>query len=295
MKWKGFGVSLLIILGMSSFSSCSLERKIARTYLKNFEGKHIWVNFPESMIKTNLKSDNPDEITDINPTVVDSSNNYKSTYLKYLNDSVFLKNCEQSLKNELIALGFQFELQHSDTIDFHANDYYKFTLVQMELEEMNTRAAPEDFRSMLGSNVYGTNKDVEGVGSYYFDKTLNAINLNAWFELKGNPLTIQQFPVLYANHTIIDDIESDIYEGDYMWHYTIFYNSELERIKMSDIYDLARMAGKKYAIYLFDYLLNLNIQEQMPIGKIPKHYYHYDLDTKWLTIWFPERFVELNP
>lgn len=286
---------LLTILTGVILVSCSPERRIARSYMRSFSDKQIKVTFPKQLLKTNLKMDSLNKTAGLFEKDSDSSNYYRSTYIQYLNDSLFLKFCEESLRNELLSLGFIFEKHDSfDTIDLRADDFYRLHLVQMELEEMEAKAAPEDFRSIHGSNVYGTMANVEGIGSFYFKKKLNAINLNAWFELKGNPLNNKKFPVLYANHTIYDDIESDVYEGDYMFHYTFFYKDELARIKMSEIYDLAKMAGKKYAIYLFDYLLNLYIHEHMPDGKIPKHYYHYDQETKWFTIWFTESFVELN-
>ncbi len=290
-------IRILIFNLLSLFLvSCSLERRIGKDYIRNFSDVRIQVNLPDFIHKLNLKHDSIQPFGHPDFNDIDSSILINKSYLSLIDESIFLNLCERSLKSELVSLGFNLQVfTDSVSIIQNADKFYTLDIVQMQLEETSFLGAPEDFNYLWGSRVYGSDLNTARIGDHYFDKPLNAINLNAWFELSEKLQNNYRFPVLYSTQSLYDEIVSDIYEEDYMFQYTVKYDTEVHRINVSQLYGMAILAGKRYAGHLFDYLLNLHIQEHMPKGWIPKYYYHYDQETKWLTIWNGESFFEIDP
>ena len=76
---------------------------------------------------------------------------------------------------------------------------------------------------------------------------------------------------------------------------SLSFRYKIDTMQMSDIYNLAELAGKKYAINFYDYLLNIHIHDQMPKGKIPRFYYHYNRRSKSLQTTYYDGFIEIEP
>jgi len=131
-------------------------------------------------------------------------------------------------------------------------------------------------------------------GSYYSgDIDLNAINLNSWFELERNQVPNEKYPVLYSSYFIYDDFEgefirSSIYE-------VVNYRYKLDTMQVADIYNLAELAGRKYAINFYDYLLNIYVQDHLPKNQSPVFYFHYDRRMKSLQTYYYDGFTEIDP
>jgi hypothetical protein len=97
--------------------------------------------------------------------------------------------------------------------------------------------------------------------------------------------------VLYASHYVFDYLKGSFRKhaltGDIKFKY---YQKEID---LEDIYSLASELGKKYAGYIFDYILNENIKEDLPEHIDPNKYYHYNKQTNSLRPAKEERFTEL--
>ncbi|PKP34230.1 MAG: hypothetical protein CVU00_07835 [Bacteroidetes bacterium HGW-Bacteroidetes-17] len=269
------GLFLLITI----LTSCSLERKIAKNYVKAKEKKSVLVFFPTELFKTNLKTyqalaDDSLRMLNHDSFLMDSS-----LFLKYINDSLFLAKCWQSMVNELVAHGFM--VYSSDQIDefMDRNDSsYVINLAQMQLEEY----------------VHTEMVEAEIDGRYYSgDVDLNAVNLNSWFELERNQIPNEKYPVLYSSYFIYDDLQGEFRQSNSIGE--VNYRYKLDTMQVADVYNLAELAGKKYAINFYDYLLNIYVQDHLPKNQGPVFYFHYDRRMKSLQTYYYDGFTEIDP
>jgi hypothetical protein len=77
----------------------------------------------------------------------------------------------------------------------------------------------------------------------------------------------------------------NIFTGEVKFKY------DLTPMDMDQIYQLAEILGKKYAGYIFDYILNEYVYRNIGNGIRPKSYFHYDKDLKSLYPAGEDRFI----
>lgn len=278
-NFKFFNIIFLLVIG-SVIISCSLERKLAKSYVKKEKQPSVLLFFPEELIKSNLKTEllmATDSLKHLNQDSIIEANDL---YLHLINDSVFINLCKESLITELKAYGMKvYGLDQIDELIEKPDTTYVLSLVQMQVEEYIFKEKTEGFV----------------VGRYYtHDFDLNAINLNAWFELGQSKITKDQFPVLYSSYYLFDDLEVNFLEPEFYGEpVNLVYR--IDSMDMTDVYNLAELAGKKYAINFYDYLLNIYVQDQLPIGQVPAFYYHYDRRGKNIQIYYNDAFTEIDP
>ncbi|MBU1014145.1 MAG: hypothetical protein KKG99_14185 [Bacteroidetes bacterium] len=273
--------TLLVFFLLSTiFISCSLERKIAKSYVKTKEKKSVLVFFPSELFKTNLKTYQALTDDSLHTLNHDSFLRDNSLFLKFINDSLFMTKCWQSMVNELGAHGIM--VYGFDQINEFLNlkdSSYVINLAQMQLEEY----------------VHTEKVEADIDGRYYSgDIDLNAINLNAWFELERNQVPGEKYPVLYSSYYIYDDFEGQ-FVGSSSSYAEVNYRYKLDTMQVEDVYNLAELAGKKYAINFYDYLLNIYVQDHLPKNQVPVFYFHYDRRMKSLQTYYYDGFTEIDP
>lgn len=278
MRIKPYTILGLFLLS-TILISCSLERKIAKNYVKAKEKKSVLLFFPSELFKTNLKTYQAltdDSLQQLNH---DSFLMDSSLFLKYINDSLFMAKCWQSMVNELGAHGFI--VYGSDQIDefMDRNDSsYVINLAQIQLEEY----------------VHTEILEAEIDGRYYSGEVdLNAVNLNSWFELERNQVPNEKYPVLYSSYFIYDDLQGEFRQSNSIGE--VNYRYKLDTMQVADVYNLAELAGKKYAINFYDYLLNIYVQDHLPKNQSPVFYFHYDRRMKSLQTYYYDGFTEIDP
>lgn len=271
---------LLILIGIL-FVSCSLERKIASNYVRKVDKKSIMLFFPDYIQKTNLKTDSIPNADSLDAFTLDSILYAQSIYLQYVDDSLLLSRCKESLIKELILYGFNvYEIDRMDEFIALNDSSYVLNLAQIELEEYLYILRPE--YHLDERNFYTVNIGV------------NAINLNSWFELDRHNIPSEQYPVLYSSYYLHDEVE-----GGFIIKYEkglkLTYQYKIDSVNIVDVYELAALSGKKYAINLYDYLLNLYIQDNMPKGQVPVAYFHYERKSKMIITIYEDSFIEIDP
>lgn len=271
---------LLILIGIL-FVSCSLERKIAGNYVRNVDKKSIMLFFPDYIQKTNLKTDSIPNADSLDAFTLDSILYAQSIYLQYVDDSLLLSRCKESLIKELILYGFNvYEIDRMDEFIALNDSSYVLNLAQIELEEYLYIFSPE--YHLDERNFYTVNIGV------------NAINLNSWFELDRHNIPSEQYPVLYSSYYLHDEVKGDFIKK--MEKGTgLTYKYKIDSVNVVDVYELAALSGKKYAINLYDYLLNLYIQDNMPKGQVPVAYFHYERKSKMISTIYEDSFIEIDP
>ena len=276
MRIKSF---LVFIILSSILVSCSLERKIAQSFVKDESVKPLLLFFPTQLYKANLKTKELSSLDSLNSFTIDSALYAKSLFLQSINDSVFLSKCKQSMLAELKARGFKvYEVDQLEEFMNLNDSSYVLNLSQMQIEEYIYTATVQ---TPLEYDYYFTGID------------LNAINLNSWFELKRNQVPQEKYPVLYSSYFIYDDFEGDFFRSPE--NGKMSYRYKVDSLEMKDIYNLAELAGKKYATNFYDYMLNIFVQDKLPKGKVPVFYYHYNRKAKALQTYYDDMFVEMDP
>lgn len=270
---------LLFLLLITTLISCSLERKIAKNYVKTKDEKAVLLFFPKELFKANLKvypayKNDSLQVPNHDSFLMDSS-----LFLKYINDSLFLAKCEQNMIKELGAYGIKvYGFDQVDEFIKRKDSSYIINLAQIQLEE------------------YIHTEKVEAeidVHDYYCDIDLNAVNLNAWFEMERNQVPNEKYPVLYSSYFIYDDLKGEFIRSSPIGDVTFRY--KLDTMQLADIYNLAELAGKKYAINFYDYMLNIYVQDHLPKDQRPVFYFHYDRRMRSLRTYYYDGFTEIDP
>lgn len=269
---------LITFLYLLTLGSCSTERQVAREYLEIRPDKNILIMSPDFIYKTNLKGDDIKGLESLPKYKKDSVLIAKSLYLKNISDSLLLKKYLSSLVNELKKYGMNVYTEANiDSFLQLDKPSYMFNLAQLELEEY---ILPVEEEEVFDDTVL-----------YYKTFKLNAVNINSWFEVTKMNADSSGRKVLYASHYVFDYLKGSfrkhVFTGDVKFRYV------QKEIEVGDIYDLAEELGRKYAGYIFDYILNEHIRENLHDKINPNKYYHYDRNSGALKNAYDDRFTEL--
>jgi len=271
--------TVLLLFLFILLTSCSLERRIASEFIKEVNNQSIVLQFPNDVIKSNLKIDSVRASKISDPDVLDALRYAESLVLKYVDDSIFLASCKQNMVEELKAYGLNV-INVEEYDESSTDSLYFLNLAQIQLEEYEDSATIDKF-------CYGR--------SYFYDFILNAINVNSWFELSKFNVDNVKFPVLYSSYYQFDGVDGHCQKVFTRNGNKVMYNYKVDTIDVKLSYELAAQAGKRYASNLFDYLLNIHVQDHLPKDKNPFFYYHYDRRKNILRTVCEDAFVEMNP
>lgn len=250
---------LILILILFIFSSCSVERELARQFVEKKNEIKVMLLPTNIVYKTNLKTDSIKGRKQMSQQELDSALFVNSLFLNKISDSVFLEKYFNSLIKGLESYGISVYLDNRlDTLLFLDHPVYMVNVAQLQLEEY--------VRTVKDSEVFG---DYE----YFKEFNLNAININSWFEVsRVNDGGKEQ--VLYVSDYISDNLNGDFKRHPLTLEVEYFY--DISTMELEAIYEVAEMAGRKYARLLFDHFMNEYIEKQMPGNAEPIYYFHYD-------------------
>jgi len=261
------GPAVLIIAITFAMLACSVERKVAREFIKNDSTRSVLVMPPDYLFKTSLKVsaiENADELED---WVLDSLLYEQSMFLKYIVDTVFLSDYHNTYCTALEELGFN--VFGEDSLISFLNgkpDSYIFNLAQIELEEYIMPVVE---------------KEVFDDYLYYQVFNLNAVNINSWIEV--NKINVEEKKELFFSSLYL----TDELEGNWKYNYltgVVKSDIQVDTLMLDVVYQLSELAGKLYASYTFDYLMNLYIDKRMEEEGLQRSgiYYHYNRDPRFL-------------
>lgn len=251
-------ISILFILGLSS---CSIERKIAMEYIGDeSERLSVLVIPPDYLFMTSLKEWQTDTLEGLDQRETDSVLFANSSYLRYVDDSVFMDYYTANYIAELKAYGFEVYPQDSLTVFLTGRqNAFIVNMAQLELEEY---IMPVKEEAVFGEYLY------------YEIIDLNAMSLNSWFEVNrvnGEEESATFFASMYATDGLDGMFKFNYFTGGAKFVYSI------DTLDIDKIYRLAALAGHTYAAYTFDYLLNKHIDKKMlEEGRLRSDtYYHF--------------------
>lgn len=269
--------------------SCTLENRLARNFIKKSSLIRIIVTKPQYVFKVNLKEDSINNINHSSSLPNDSIALPSSLFLKNIEDSLFIANYFNSLKNELKKYNIRV---YSDTLsDYIINSdsvTYLFTPSQMQIEEGLVKF--ED-KMLVDTTIY--------IQTF----KLNNINLCVWFEVStdsitGNLTSTELKQVVFAENSATDIINGN-FQSD-IFGKNITYRYRRKNLEMKDIYHLAGYAGIKHAEYMFDYMMNhyissvIHSQYSNILIKRKISWYHYNRNFNYLIPAHFDRFIPLT-
>jgi hypothetical protein len=255
-------------------ASCSMEKKLAQTFIKTPPEINLQLFTPDVLFKFNHKGEEIEGFTELSESGQDSALYVNSKFMQFVEDSIYLEGYMNNFIEELRTLGFNVFLDFSvDSFLQSQPQSYIVNISQVQLDEYKF--------PLVDSEPF---EDTVYTKSFH----LNAVDASAWFELSkiNSPKPIKT--VLYSSFTA-----SDGFDGNFVintFTLDIQYKYKIDSLKLKDIYELSAYAGRKDASYLFDFFMNQYIAFHLPKGIEPQYFLHYDRFHKTLLPTEDERF-----
>jgi len=275
-----YRASYLLIAVLFLLTGCTIEQKLARTYITTKPIGRFLLLEPDYLYKSNLKTfdvvgyDYMDEYTR------DSLLMQRSMFMKDVSDTAVIRNFVEAFRKKLERYGAVVLPESAvDTVLENGGTPYILNIAQFSLEE---------FIHPFNSEQY-LNDEIITIGGF----DVNAINYNVWIELgRMNHSADRQNSVLFNSEYLTDNVsgtlKQNIFTGKVIFDYTI------DTITQPQINEFARKFGDLTAGYIFDYLMNTYISENLPEDyPYETYYYSYDLDNKILYITEEENRIKI--
>jgi len=272
-KWQFCFLLISIVI----ISSCSVQRRLAKEFVA-WENKGAVLLFvPDFIYKTNLKEYDSLKTVGLSEYQVDSLLFVKSDFLREVSDSALLTSFITNYITGMKRLGYNMYTQ--DYIDLFMADStarYVINVAQIVLEEYYYDVRDQEYLS--GQLYYATH-------------SLNAVNMDIWFEISLVNEINSEKKVFYTSGLVTDNLYStfnqNLFTGD------IDYNYSLDSMKTESLYELASYLGGLYSSYTNDYFMNLYLNSQLIKSEQPAIYFHYDPETNSLGPAYNNRLEEL--
>ncbi len=232
--------AVLILLAVA-LGGCTLEQKLARSFIKMEKPLPFVIMQPSYVFKNNLKT------------------------FRFINDSLMIRKFSESFENALRARGLTvYDEVYLDTLLAGSDTAAIINIAQFVLEEYVHPFVGEE-------EVYDEVIVIDGID-------LNAINFNVWFELtmmNGNSRLFLLFQSDYLYDAINGTLKQNLITGEYSFDYTI------DTISQGQWYAFAERFGEKAGEQMYDFVLNVFIRDNLPDDyPYEVMYYHYDFDRR---------------
>jgi hypothetical protein len=201
----------------------------------------------------------------------------KTLYLDSVTDVKFIHQFYAKLKEELGNYGFKVFEKDSLT-DFNSLETSKYTLniAQIEISE--------------GEYIYRDEEVFPNSLMYYHDNTLNEVNLNFWFEFSSSGFKNEK--VFYSSFPINDKLESRFIIDNNTDK--VSYQYKITPITLNDIYLQCDYSALRSSNYLYNYLMNNYIKENLPSNVTNPKYFSYDRFSGFVFNEENDRFIEID-
>ena len=221
-------------------ASCSVEMKIARTFVKEPPGINILLTPPDYLYKYTQKPDSAALLIDD------------------VDDSVFLEEYVNSFMDELRNLNFSVYLKGTAEEYLKGKDQvYEVNMAQIQLDEY--------FYPVVDSAAFWDT-------IYISEIPLCAVDYSSWFEMKK--MGREKGIVLFASYMLGDGFEGSFFNEP--WTSSVRYRYKIDSLTSFEVQQAGAAIGRRYARFLFDFFMNQYIRFNMPGQAEPYYYYHYN-------------------
>lgn len=255
----------MTILLLALLQSCSVERQLAKDFVKNKKNIPVLLLSTDKLILTNEKLKKINDFENFSINKQDSLWVANTLYLDSINDILIINKIYNQLRNSLIELGFKvYGNDSAEQFQQLKQEKYQLNLAQIEVsEDIFTYRDQETFFNNL---------------TYYQDNNLNIINLNYWFELTD--FSSNTTKVLYNTYPVSDELV-----GRFSMNpedYTVSYKYKITPLNTNDIYMLAQTSSKKNISLVFEFLINTYIKQNISPYYLNPKKFSYDVNTGFL-------------
>jgi hypothetical protein len=270
----------LIALLLFLLTGCSVEQKLARSFVESYKPVEYLLMRPSIIFKYNLKEFEIPGSDTMEGFRKDSVLFENSLFMKAISDSLLIDQFTYGFGKALESYGAKVIPESSiDTLMEKEGTPYVVNIAQFSLEEYIHPFSSEEM-------VYDEVIVIDGID-------LNAINFNVWLEL-GRMNTEKKNKVLFASDYLLDSMNGTLKQN--LISRKMSFDYTIDTITMPQIYEFARRFGEKSAQYLFDYLMNTYIGDNLPeYYPYERYFYHYDAQRNQMyPVGDEDRFIELE-
>lgn len=245
---------LILVLGaILLLVSCSEQHKIARRFVKNNNKTQVALYMPERVFKRNLRNDSIPEY------LVDSSLQKQISYLEKqvkvidkVNDDNLLDVIYLSMKETLKDYGLTVQYWEDET-SHPDSTHWVIEVPRIEVTEV---CEPQQFCGWIDYN------------KYCMDVPVDLVNVAAWFNLANDTTYTMAFTEQnYFNDT---DVNFDFQANK------VFASISCDTIDIDGFYRFAKILGKLYAGYCYDFMMNKYIDNHHVESIDTINRYRYD-------------------
>lgn len=249
---------LLLALGVFLFSSCSVERRLARDFVDQQQRPPVILKEPAQFYLVSYKETEQDT-SGLKTWQIDSIRYHESEIVQHVDPDSAQDFFFKAFAKQLEQLNFEV-YQGNEIAELLSNDTAQPLVMrfpQMELEEFTKPWAHEEF-------IRGR--------KYYKNFDLDAVNLNSWLQLSRRGVKGSEF--YFVSDSITDVVDGHFYiterTGKVKFRYK-YYD-----VKTEDIYRFMQDMGRNYAQYVFDHYLNRFVKASRNKSTQREFLYHYD-------------------
>lgn len=233
--------------------SCSEQHKIARRFVKNNNKTVVALYMPERVVKRNLRNDSIPE------NLVDSSLQTQIAYLEKqvkvidkVNDDKLLDVIYLTMQSALKDYGLTVEYWEGENSQPDSTHW----VIEIPRIEVTEVCEPQQFCGWIDYN------------KYCMDVPIDLVNVATWFNLANDTTFNMTFTEQnYFNYT---DVDFD-YQGN-----KVVARIACDTISIDGFYNFAKLLGKLYAGYCYDFMMNKYIDNH-EVGLIDTIYrFRYD-------------------
>jgi len=256
-----FLLFIFITILMLQFTSCSPERRLANEFIKNNQPVSILLLAPDFSFKYNYKIPDIADFDSLPVHVQDSLLFYNSRLLQYIDDSTFFSNYLLGMATGLKSSGVNpYFSDSADSFLSTGSEALILNLAQLQFEEY--------YDSIGDEASFGE------VELYSYELFITAVDVSSWFELSMINNHDTSAAVLFTSNTLSDNFNGGFqylpFSGEVKYNYTI------DSLTTGFIYSSAYTLGNIYSGYLYDYLMNVYIQKNLPPDFTPINQYTFD-------------------
>lgn len=257
-----------ILLLASLLASCSVERRLARKYVKETKPGTVLLMAPDFIYKTSFKIPEVENFDDLQQWEKDSLSFEQSSVIKHSIDSVYFEAFMSSLQYGLSLMGYTVYYDNPVAfLDSEKKPSHIINFVQIQLEEY--------FEPVNDEVNYDDSTSAD------FEIFVTAINMNHWLQLNELNNGDDTPELLFSSNQIYDDLYGEFkyfpLTGGYLYTYTV------DSLNTNKLYLAASNQGLLHAKWIYDYMMNEYIINNMPNGRLPEYRYSYDMQFRWIT------------
>ncbi|HPM92736.1 MAG TPA: hypothetical protein PKZ74_07980 [Bacteroidales bacterium] len=253
--------AILLIFIAALFTGCTLEQRLASSFVKLDPKPQVYLLEPDHIFKYNLKEFELSGSDTMDQVVKDSLLLEKSLFLNTFSDSVVIERLMAGMISGLKRSGLSIIPESDmDSLLGQGGNPFILNLAQFTLEEYIHPYRSEE-------EVYDEIIVIDGID-------VNAINFNLWIEL-GIMNSEMKNRVLFYSDFLMDKISGTLKQN--LMTGKMSFDYSIDTISPGWITEFAYKFGTVSASYFYDYLLNEYIGEKLPDNyPYERYYYHFD-------------------